>query len=188
MTEKIKKSKLFNFFLKSLLVFFIFLIFLILFIGTPWGQDIIVQRAVTFLSEKTGTHIAVERLFITLTGDVKLEGLYVQDLSGDTLVFSGFFNANIPFLPIVQKKGIVLKALKWDGLRANILREDSIQGYNFQFLINAFVSDTIEVTENSEPMNWTMRKLDLSNFDLTFKDKVMGMDGQFNLGELQVDL
>ena len=61
---------------------------LVLFIRSPWGQDVIVTQATEYVSDKTGTKVEIERLFLTFSGDLSLEGLYLEDKKGDTLVYS----------------------------------------------------------------------------------------------------
>ncbi len=107
---------------------------MILFVRSPWGQSIIVDKAVNFVADKTGTKVAIEKLFITFDGDVQLDGLYLEDIKGDTLVYSKSLEANIPLWKMIRGEGVGVDALDWDGLRANIIRKDSITGYNFQFL------------------------------------------------------
>ena len=168
-------------------------ILLLLFIRSPWGQDIIVQKAVSWAADKTGSRIELERLFITLDGDVNLEGLYLEDMAGDTLFYTRALEVDIPFIPIIRGEGVGVDALRWDGLRAHVHREDSIQGYNFQFLIDAFVTDTatqVAVTDTAaaEPMSIVLGPMSFTDFDLTFDDQVMGIDSRLRLGELSVDI
>ncbi|NJX17102.1 hypothetical protein HC176_16640, partial [Tamlana crocina] len=115
-----------------LLGILIFFILLILFIRSPWGQNIIVDRLVSYITNKTNTVIEVDRLFITFGGDISLEGLYMEDKNGDTLIYSRSLEADIPILPILQGEGFRINSLDWEGGRANIKRQDTIAGFNFQ--------------------------------------------------------
>ena len=61
--------------LRVLLGVLVFLFLVILFVRSPWGQSIIVDKAVNFVADKTGTIVAIDKLFITFDGDVQLDGL-----------------------------------------------------------------------------------------------------------------
>jgi translocation and assembly module TamB len=177
--------------LRILLGVIIFLFFVILFVRSPWGQSIIVNRAVNYFSEKTGAKVAIDRLFITFDGDVQLDGLYLGDTKGDTLVYSKSVEANIPLWNIVRGGAVGVDALDWDGLRANIVRKDSVSGFNFQFIIDVFApNDTTTVATNtsSTPLDLVIGHLNFSNIDLVFDDAVAGIDSRFIIGELEAGI
>ncbi len=164
---------------------------MILFVRSPWGQSIIVDKAVNFVADKTGTKVAIEKLFITFDGDVQLDGLYLEDIKGDTLVYSKSLEANIPLWKMIRGEGVGVDALDWDGLRANIIRKDSITGYNFQFLIDAFASTdttTVETDTTSTPLNLVLGNLNFNNFDIVFDDAVAGIDSRFKIGKLKAQM
>ena len=185
--EKTKKYRLLRIFGRIFIGIIVFLILLILFIRSPWGQNIIVQRAVKYVSNKTHTKVEIEKLFITFDGNVMLKGLFLEDKKGDTLVYSKSLEADIPLLPIIRGNGFGIDYLQWEGLRANILRKDSIAGYNFQFLIDAFSApDAPPVTKDTTaaPIKIVLGEIDLKDFNITFNDEVLGIDSQFQIEKL----
>lgn len=189
-----KKKKRFKFLKiigRIILGFLLFLFLLILFIRSPWGQDIIVTEAVSFLSDKTQTKVAVEKLFITFDGDIQLEGLYLEDIKGDTLIYSKSLEANVPLWAIIQGNGIGVDGLYWEGVRANITRKDTIQGFNFQFIIDAFASTdttTVKTDTTSAPLNIILGNLRFKDFDVVYNDAVTGIDSRFKIGKLLADM
>ena len=193
--EKKKKGKKKYRFLRILGKFFaaliILFILLVLFIRSPWGQDIIVQKAVDYVSGKTHTKVEIEKFFITFSGNIMLKGLYLEDKKGDTLIYSKSLEADVPLLPIIRGNGIGINYLDWEGMRANIVRKDSISGYNFQFLIDAFAStDTTKVASDtaSSPMNIVLGEIFLKDFDIVFDDAVLGIDSKFKIGSLVLQM
>ncbi|WP_310991995.1 translocation/assembly module TamB domain-containing protein [Aequorivita marina] len=172
-------------------VFIVLFFLLVLFVRSPWGQDIIVQRAVKYVSGKTHTKVEIDKLFITFDGNIMLNGLYLEDKKGDTLVYSKSFEADVPILPIIRGKGIGVDNLNWEGLRANVIRKDSLNGYNFQFLIDAFSTpDTTQVAADtiSEPMDIILGDINLKDFNIVFDDAVLGIDSQFKIGALDLEM
>ncbi len=194
--EKTKRKKpwwkrVFKIVFRTILLFIILFVLLILFIRSPWGQNIIVGEATKYISKKTQTEVGIEKLFITLKGNVNLEGLYVEDQQGDTLVYSKELKIDIPFIPIIKGQPISLNHLYWDGLKANVSRKDSLEGYNFQFIIDAFSSEEpqpeIQETEkeNQNLPKINIGNIDFSNFNLKFDDEVMGINAQIDLGKFK---
>ena len=172
-------------------MFVLFLILLILFIRSPWGQGIIVDRVTSYVSSKTNTKVEIDRLFITFKGNVFLDGLYLEDRQKDTLLYSRKLEVDVPLWPIITGKGIDVNLIEWEGLKASIYRNDSIEGFNFQFLIDAFASEDetefIETTE-SEPLNLFLDKIEFKDFDLKYQDAVSGIDTRLQLGSLNLQM
>ncbi len=169
----------------------ILLLLLILFIRSPWGQDIIVNKVVNYVSGKTNTKVAVEKLYVTFGGNVLLKGLYLEDKKGDTLVYSKSLEADIPLLPIIRGNGIAINSLDWEGLRANIIRKDSASGYNFQFLMDAFAapdSTAVATDTTAAPMDITLGTINLKDFNVVFDDAVLGIDSHFQIGKLNLEM
>lgn len=166
-------------------------VLLVLFIRSPWGQNIIVQRAVKYVSDKTNTKVEIEKLFITFDGNIMLKGVYLEDTKGDTLVYSKSLEAGVPLLPIIRGNGIGVDYLDWEGLRANVIRKDSINGYNFQFLIDAFATadtTTVAADTTAAPMNIVLGDINFRDFNVVFEDAVLGIDSQFKIGKLNLQM
>lgn len=173
----------------GILILLVFL--LVLFIRSPWGQNIIVQRAADYVSDITQTKVAIDKLFITFDGNILLKGLFLEDKKGDTLIYSNTLEADIPLLPLIRGNGFAIDDLDWEGLRANVVRNDSLEGYNFQFLIDAFVSEdsTVVATDTtSSPMKIVLGNINFKDFDIVFDDAVLGIESRVILGALHLEM
>lgn len=189
--KKNKKWRFLKIFGKILLGLLIFFILLILFIRSPWGQGVIVDKATSYISDKTNTKVEIERLFVTFTGNVYLDGLFLEDKQGDTLVYSKSLEVDVPLWPIIRGKGISIDQVDWSGLRANIIRRDSVQGFNYQFLIDALASQDNapkQQPQDTTQTEFTIGEVNFNDFDLVFKDDVTGIDSRLKLGFLGLDV
>ncbi|WP_289061025.1 translocation/assembly module TamB [uncultured Zobellia sp.] len=161
---------------------------LILFIRSQWGQDIIVGKLTNYVSQQTNTKVEINRLYLTFSGNIFLEGLYLEDTKGDTLVYSKNLELNLPLSPLIFNNELNLKSATWEGLNANITREPDSEDFNFNFLIDAFAAeDTTTVTTESEPMQITVGELDFKDFKLVYNDQFLGIDSRIKLGGLVLD-
>lgn len=164
---------------------------LILFVRSPWGQSIIVDKAVNFVTEKTNTKISVDKLFLTFKGSLQLENLYVEDTKGDTLIYTKSVEADLPLWSMIKGNTVGVDYLNWDGLRVNIKRKDTISGYNFQFLIDAFATkDSTPVVEETttKPLKIILGNFELKNINVVFNDEVLGIDSHFKIGNLTANM
>ncbi|MDT0690136.1 translocation/assembly module TamB domain-containing protein [Salegentibacter sp. F188] len=198
-TDDLKKSK--RILLKTLRILakilagiVILLLLVILFVRSPWGQGIIKDKFISSITDKTNTVIELDKLFITFSGDISVQGLYVEDKEGDTLVYSRSLEADIPLWPIINGNGIAVDELDWDGIRANITRKDSIEGFNFQFLVDAMMPADTTTTATTAQQDTTATQefsigdVNLSNFYVTYKDDVTGMDTWLKMKSLEVEM
>ena len=177
---------------RVLLAFLMLFILLILLIRSPWGQSIIVEKATSYVADKTNTKVEIDRLFITFSGNVFLDGLYLEDQKGDTLVYSKNLEVDVPLWPIIMGKAIGVHLVEWDGLKANVSRNDTIEGFNYQFLIDAFEgSEEAEKTDEkpeSSPRAFYIKDVYFSDFDLKYNDEATGIESYLKLGKLNLEM
>lgn len=120
-----------------------------------------------------------------------MEDLYLEDTRKDTLIYSKNLEAGIALMPLIKGTGFNLKYLNWKGVTANIHQEDSIQGFNYQFLMDAFATDSTQTAKpvnSSPPFELHLGKFDLQDITFTYKDAVSGMDARGKIGSLWVDV
>ncbi|SFU45920.1 Family of unknown function [Pustulibacterium marinum] len=186
-----KKFKVLRIFGRIILGLFIFIFLLLLFIRSPWGQNIIVQKLTNYIEGKTNTTVTVKRVFITFDGHVFVEDLYLEDTHKDTLLYSHELEANIGLLPLIKGTGFQLKSLDWNQATAHIYQKDSLEGFNYQFLIDAFAADSTQTTTPADTTSTFQIELgdfDLKDIHLTYEDAVTGMNANGSIGELLLEL
>jgi len=190
-TETTKTIRFFKILGKIALGLLIFILLLLLFIRSPWGQGIIVDKVISYISEKTQTKVTLEKAFITFSGEIQIEGLYFEDKKGDTLLYSKRLDADIPLMPFIKGSGIVVNSLDWEGLKANISRTDSIEGFNYQFLVDAFTSTDSTVVDTSTttaPLNLKLGDFNFKDFKILFIDKVGGIEADIKIEDFQLEM
>ncbi|MBT8296245.1 MAG: translocation/assembly module TamB, partial [Gramella sp.] len=177
---------------KIFLGILIFLLLIILFVRSPWGQNIIKEKVISSVEKKTGGNIDIERLFIQFDGDIQVDNLLIEDPDGDTVVFAGSLSANIPFLPLIKGNSFSLEELDVKTLKANISRVDSASGFNYEFLTRPYAGDTTQTNQpvdtTSAPMDINIGALNLQNFDIVYKDGVSGIDTEVKFDLLELEL
>ncbi len=109
------------------------------------------------ISEKIHAKVSVKSVDISFFSSLILNGVYVEDLQNDTLLFVNSLDANIADFSI-KHKNITLKNLTLDKIKFN-LKTDSLGQTNLQFIIDSLISSS-EDTTSSE---W---KVLCSDFDI----------------------
>lgn len=168
----------------------IFLFLIVLFVRSPWGQEIIKDQLVSFISNKTNTKVEVERLFITFDGDIQVDGLFLEDKQGDTLIYSKSLEANIALWDMIRGRTTSIDGLDWTNVRANIKRKDTITGFNYEFLLDVFPTasaDSTTVAQDSVAPQapFLLGDFDFKNFNIVYNDAVVGIESRYVFDRLE---
>jgi autotransporter translocation and assembly factor TamB len=83
--------------LKTVMWIFLLIIVLFLLILTPPVQKFITNKATDYLENKLHTRVEIGRLFITLTGKIAIDDIYLEDQAKDTLLSAGKLRVNMSF-------------------------------------------------------------------------------------------
>ncbi|KEO74543.1 translocation/assembly module TamB domain-containing protein [Anditalea andensis] len=191
---KIITVKILKIFGWILLGVFILIIGLLLFIRSPWGQDIVVTQATGYLEDKLGTKVEVGRLYITFRGDLYLEDLYLEDQQGDTLVYSKSLETGVSLLPLIKSGSINISRFHWDGFRANVSRDEVTERFNFDYILDAFLTEdpsedpVVDDGQEGDMPEVSLGPVRLTDFQVNYLDGVMGIDTYFIMGSLSLDM
>ncbi len=71
------------------------LLLLSLLLELPAFQNFVVDKATELLSSKLGTTVSIDRVRLKLVSRASIEGLYIEDLHGDTLIYVGELDAGL---------------------------------------------------------------------------------------------
>jgi hypothetical protein len=112
---------------------------------------------------------------------MRLNGVLVKDLRGDTLLASGQVRVNITDWFFFKDK-IELKYIGLKDTYVHLNRSDSV--WNYQFLADYFGSGD---TSTKKTIQLFIRDFDISNLHLIKQDAWRGEDMELNLGALSMD-
>ena len=81
----------------------IFIIIAVL-IQIPAIQSKLTNYATSFISGKTHTRVSIKKINISFPKSVVIEGLYLEDIKKDTLLYAGEVKVNIAFKDLFNHK------------------------------------------------------------------------------------
>lgn len=170
---------------KSILVLLTLFIILVVVIRTPWAQNLIVSKITDYVSSKTNTKVEVERVFITFSGNIMAEGIYLEDKQGDTLLYSQEIQMDLPIYSLLVKNELSIDDVESKNLVANIHRDTDPESFNFAFLMEAFA--TSDTTSVSEPMSISLGDFQFTDWKVRYDDAYLGTKINVSLGELEIE-
>ncbi len=155
----------------------------------PTVQNAVRGKAVSMLSEKLGTRVELDRFHLRFPLGVRLEGLYVEDLRGDTLLYAGHVGARAGLLKLIGGK-LLLYPVELSDVRAT-LRQAPDSSFNFDFIIDAFSSadpdTTVLAADTTGGLSFAMNAVHLErvHFDMHLEPSELSLD--VHLGELALE-
>lgn len=162
----------------------------------PSVQNYLAKKTTSILSDRLNTKVEVDRIDINLFKGVELEKFYLEDLSGDTLIYAGslysdFYNTIRGF----YRKDFNVNALYLENGEINLKRTNKDPLFNIQRLFNQdydpYTSYTVEENKEEDSANKPKRatiqlsRIHLKNIDFTNVDSLGGSRQKANLTELQ---
>ncbi|PWL29844.1 MAG: hypothetical protein DCO95_08360 [Roseivirga sp. XM-24bin3] len=189
--KKLIKYRALRILIRVIIGLLLFFALLVLFIRSPWGQGIIVDKAVSFVEDKTGTNVDIDKLYLTFSGNLSLKGLYLEDQNQDTLLYSQALEVAVGLLPLIKGDEINIKKVDWNGLKARVIRPEASESFNYQFLIDAFATpadSTVKDTTATTAPEINIGNVYFNNFDLIYADEPQGMLANLKLGSLALEV
>jgi hypothetical protein len=172
-----------------LLLPFVLVTIAIVLLYLPPIQNVVRGKAVEFLTEKTGTVVTLESLHLRFPLGVKLEGLYVEDQRGDTLLYAGDVRTRLGLRALMAKR-IYLDPVELSDVRAT-LHQDSDSVFNFDFIIDAFVDPNAPAKEvkadSTGGFDFEIGSVKLTrvHYNMVMEPSQLALDVE--LGELELD-
>ncbi|MDM1397738.1 translocation/assembly module TamB [Myroides odoratimimus] len=172
----IKIGKILGWFLLSL---FLILLLLIVAIQIPAVQNKVKDFAITFVQDKIGTPVSLDRIEIAFPKKIVVKNLYVESQQKDTLLYTNYLGVDISLFALL-KSSVNVNSVQLDGLKTDIKR-DSLGRFNFDYIIEAFASEEEEDKEDSSSMAIDVGEISLSDIQVKYNDDYDGHHVSFGL-------
>lgn len=182
----LKALKIFGWVVASILLV---LILLALSLNIPAVQNVVKNKAINYLKNKTKTEIRLQSIKIGFPKDVVLNNFYIEDRKSDTLLFAEKLKVNISLIKLLSNK-VEINNIELKNIRANVKRINPDTSFNFSFLVDAFMSEQKKPDEkvqkdSTSTLKFSVNKILFTNIGLTYKDEVAGNEMKLYLGELK---
>ncbi len=140
-------------------------------------QGKLISYGENWLKEKTGTELSIGYIGFDLFNGVFAEDLYVEDLSGDTLVYAKALKVDVGLRALLNTDHLKIKQVELDDFVVHIDKASDSTDFNYQFLIDSFASKEPK-EEKSDPFELKINNIVLRNGYLTYdvQDAPMTLD------------
>jgi len=177
--------RIFRIVLKTIAFLLLFVVLVFVLLLTPPVQRFLTAKVQHYLENKLHTKVLIGRISFGLSGKIGLNDVFIGDKTNDTLVSGGSIRAHLNYLKLFSNE-VRVKDLELNNVTAKIKRVLPDTVYNFQFIVDAFTSESTKSpdTSTSAPMKLDIAKLSLKNINLTYTDAVAGSDMFAHIGDM----
>lgn len=168
--------------LKVVLWVFVGLLLIAVLVQTPPVQNLARKKVQAWIQNKLGTRFEIGRLRIGFPSSVVLDNIYLEDKTKDTLLYGGRIKVNINMLKLLSNE-VQVGDIRLQQMTAKIKRQLPDTTYNFQFIIDAFVSKN---PKPANPADTSSMKMNIDNVYLDdirflYRDTISGNDWTIQL-------
>jgi translocation and assembly module TamB len=153
-------------------------------------QDYIRRQGESYLQKKLHTKVRIGYLRIRGWRYLELRNIFVADTHSQALLSSGTLKVRYNLLAFLNNE-LQINSLEWDTLLVNVYRKPQDSAFNYQFIVDAFVSkDTIPDTVSTETgttIQFKIKDVNLREVRLRYTDAPGGMDAVVAFHELHID-
>ncbi|UOR04586.1 translocation/assembly module TamB [Hymenobacter aerilatus] len=156
----------------------------------PGVQDFAANKAASYLQNKIGTEVRINKFRTDFKHAISLDGVYLEDQKGDTLVSVGHLGVDLDLWSLTKSQ-INLSSLELNDGTVHITRTEPDSAFNFDYITAAFASgDTATTTpaDTTGGFTYNIGDVRLTNIFLTYQDQVDGMNVRSRVGELAVNM
>lgn len=156
----------------GLLTILIVLIGLLLALRMPASQTFIAQKATAILADQVGGKMRIGKVKINFVDAVELKDIYVETPNQDTLLYAGKLGVDISVFAFIKQK-VLIDEVRLEHAVGR-LSQDQSGDFNFQYIIDAFISDKPKDTTSTSA--WTIDIGDVHLKDVDFAMNIPGLD------------
>ena len=152
---------------------------------TPTGQQFMTSQANRYLKKKLNTRVEIGHIRLLWPKELGIEHVYIEDLKGDTLLAAEKLQAGIDMWGVLRGK-IAIDQVVLEGVRGKVYRKAPAKDFNYQFIVDAFSSDSPADTASGKPLDMSWNKLLIRQVHLSYYDDASGIDADVRLPEASV--
>ena len=161
------------------------LLLVVVLIQIPGVQNFARKQIVVYLHKKIGTEVRIDHLSIGFPKTVILEGVYFADQQNDTLLWGRKLKVDLAMFKLLRSE-VEINEVALEGIRAKIYRNEGDTAFNYQYIVDAFVTEQKKPKDTtSAPMRFDVKYIHLHQVTASFFDWETGSDLYASVGDFK---
>lgn len=151
----------------------------------PSVQNRVADYTMEYLSKELKTKVSLDHISLSFFDNIILDGFYIEDLRGDTLLYSKKLTANLNSGPWAWiNRTVILQDVELEGAKLRMVKQPEEEYSNLQFLI-----DKLKPKGNgNRPFIFNMENLSLIDLQATYDNIRKGERQDFILRDGTIEV
>lgn len=179
-------KKIFRILLMILGSVFGLLLLILILIQFPFAQNILRKQIQSYVSEKIDTRFEIGKLHIGFPNDIAIENIYLEDRTGDTLLYGGMAGVNIKLFKLLKGE-VILHTVDLKNITAKVNRSLPDTVFNFRYIIDAFSSGEPSDHEDTSSIIFSIQNIHFENIRAVYTDAITGNDAEILLKDFTTE-
>lgn len=138
------------------------------FFQTSTGKNWLSTKVAAYATNYLKTNVRAD-INYQIPDWIVLENFLIEDQSRDTLLSGKSFRVDLDMWALLQSE-VKINQIEMEGVHANIYRNKHNPAFNYQFLLDAFSSDTATTDTTSSQLTLEIRGVLLKNITANYRD------------------
>lgn len=131
----------------------------------PTVQTYFAKQAAAYLSDELHTTVSLQGIYFKPFSSLVLRGLYIEDLEGDTLLYSRQLSANLNLRELANA-AVAIRRIRLSDSQFSLKRDSG--GTNLSFILNYFQGGESGGQPAGRKITWNINDLELDNVSLRY--------------------
>lgn len=154
-----------------------------LFFQTPVGKNWLSKKVSAYATNYLKTNVKAD-INYRIPDWVVLENFLIEDQSQDTLLAGKSLRIDLDMWALIRSQ-VKINQVEVESVYANIYRNQNQQAFNYEFLLDAFASDSTATDTTSSPLILEVRNVLLKDIAANYRDDVAKNIARIKLNSLE---
>jgi hypothetical protein len=137
-------------------------------------QNWAVGKVTHALSDALHTKVEIQKFYFDYNGSLVVNGLHINDLRGDTLLYVKDLSADLDWSPLIFNQIVWINTVYLSGVQFNVHRRKGMYDYNLKFLADYFDPAHDTVGPEKSPPDIRVSNIHLRNIFFDTNDSLRG--------------
>lgn len=144
------------------------MVFVVFAIRTSWFQTWLAQQAASYLSNKLGTEVRIDKVDIVFVDRLDIEGVYIEDIRKDTFLYTELIHADIADWSL-SESFVEISNASLDQGHIHIRKYQGDSTLNFQHIVDFFATEDEDTTKSDFRVN--VQSIGLRDMHFIYEDQ-----------------
>ncbi len=159
----------------------------IVWLQTTTGNEFIRSKVVNYITNKIGTKVTIKKISFRFSGRIELDDVLFIDTQKDTLLNGQMLQVNISLFKLISGN-IAIQNITLKKIQLHINRKAKDTAYNFQYIIDAFVSKKKVTATASKSTVLSINNITLDTVSISYADDYSQLYSKVFIGDLESNI